>query len=52
MSPALAGGFFTTEQPGKPKKYVFKKDFVCMCILKNKVTFRFVYFEKLSVDTS
>ena len=45
MSPALAGGFFTTEPPGKPQKYVFKKDFICMCILKNKVTFKFVYFE-------
>ena len=25
MSPALAGGFFTTEQPGKPIAYVQKR---------------------------
>ena len=25
VSPALAGRFFTTEPPGKPKKYIFKQ---------------------------
>ena len=24
MSPALAGGFFTTEPPGKPKDYIIE----------------------------
>jgi len=28
MSPAMAGGFFPTESPGKPKPVTFKLKFV------------------------
>ena len=35
VSPALTGGFFTTEPPGKPWKRVFKKKNVYLCITES-----------------
>ena len=35
MSPALAGGFFTTEPPGRPKQFSFKKKEIRLVYLPN-----------------
>ena len=47
LSPAFADGFFTTEPPGKPRKYMFNFIGNCQTISQNGYIILYFYLQNM-----